>query len=566
MLVFGVSSKGNHVEPFDGMDDNHSYAIALTLDGRPAWIHQAGGVFTNCFPRVGNYDADSAQEVLCAYREQSQSGENAAAAFGSVFKIIELDGTVSNTFTFGPDTTMRNITRADVLGDSTAELIITFADNVMVICDQQFNPIVRIRANSEVDFLAAGDFVGNQKRQFLLTVSDGNTFLLDESFETLAWLETTADRFLTHIIPEESSPTIRLILGGVGGEHTYFVAFRKNPWTSIFFRKPWLASLVVFFPMTLVVLLIAYSAFRIRRKNGVIEQQRVELSETLQQLRNTQAQLVQVEKFRTARDIAGTFAHEIRNALVPVEIAHHRLQSRLAEDEKSIASLKNADRAVSRALELTTMISTYVKSGTEGPTEAVDMRRVVAAVLSDLSARIEERKVELTFPDSPTSRAAINTAIARSLVTNLITNALDAVEQQPSPHIMIAIEPSGEMIRLTVRDNGPGIDATIMPRMFEPFVSTKPRDGHGLGLALVRRTVEQYGGTVTAANRPEGGAEFVVLLPVFKASGMNPTFVENTSPYKRWAADDCRELGSFCIFWSASYRSGSDSVLATHPL
>jgi len=66
---------------------------------------------------------------------------------------------------------------------------------------------------------------------------------------------------------------------------------------------------------------------------------------------------------------------------------------------------------------------------------------------------------------------------------------------------------------ISVRDNGPGIDAEVLPRLFEPYVTSKNK-GTGLGLAIVKKLVEEHGGTVAAENLPNHGASLVVRLPV----------------------------------------------------
>jgi signal transduction histidine kinase len=77
-------------------------------------------------------------------------------------------------------------------------------------------------------------------------------------------------------------------------------------------------------------------------------------------------------------------------------------------------------------------------------------------------------------------------------------------------------------IQLRFCDNGPGIPASVIDHLFEPYATTKPK-GTGLGLAIVKRIVEEHGGSLAAENRSEGGACFTLLLP------LRPSLTENNA-------------------------------------
>ncbi|MFY0579676.1 sensor histidine kinase [Cystobacter fuscus] len=103
------------------------------------------------------------------------------------------------------------------------------------------------------------------------------------------------------------------------------------------------------------------------------------------------------------------------------------------------------------------------------------------------------------------------------VVLNLLVNAGDALEEQGGRDGEVWVRGLGEEGRavLLIEDNGPGFAPHVLPRLFEPFFTTKgPDKGTGLGLTLSRDLVAQFGGQLTASNRPEGGARLRIEFPV----------------------------------------------------
>src|SRR6185295_8602940 len=101
------------------------------------------------------------------------------------------------------------------------------------------------------------------------------------------------------------------------------------------------------------------------------------------------------------------------------------------------------------------------------------------------------------------------------VLTNLIQNGLDAASAtRPDPRVVVTIGPvPKERVRVVVRDNGPGIPDAFLPRLFEPYATTKEK-GTGLGLAIVQRIVFEHGGEITYRKATKGGAVFEIVLPV----------------------------------------------------
>ncbi|MDF1553406.1 MAG: HAMP domain-containing sensor histidine kinase [Deferrisomatales bacterium] len=148
--------------------------------------------------------------------------------------------------------------------------------------------------------------------------------------------------------------------------------------------------------------------------------------------------------------------------------------------------------------------------------EAFPLAELVQDVVQKLRVALEQVGVEVAF-QVPSALPPVDgdLGLVERAVENLLTNA---VRHSPEGGaVQVAFDAAGGRVRLRVRDQGPGIPPDEFPQLFERFYrggrSRARGEGTGLGLAIVRRIAELHGGRVTAANHPEGGAEFVLELP-----------------------------------------------------
>ncbi len=235
-------------------------------------------------------------------------------------------------------------------------------------------------------------------------------------------------------------------------------------------------------------------------------------------------------------EVARRLAHEIKNPLTPIQLSAERLQMKLEE------KLPPADVAM-----LTRATSTIVNQVTAMKRMVDDFRdyaKTPPAVLSplNLNALIEEILALYIAGDDrdiihPTLSPALPRVMGdatqlRQLIHNLLQNAQDAVAERTSDDEPGRIElvtetihypdPDGvdqTAVRLTITDNGPGFAPKILARAFEPYVTSKSR-GTGLGLAMVKKIVEEHGGRVDIQNRRNAsGAKIVILLLKLATSG-----------------------------------------------
>ncbi|HEX4928680.1 MAG TPA: ATP-binding protein [Burkholderiales bacterium] len=234
-------------------------------------------------------------------------------------------------------------------------------------------------------------------------------------------------------------------------------------------------------------------------------------------------QLINAQRAIAWAEVARRLAHEIKNPLTPIQLSAERLEMKLAErlSREDAETLKRATGTiVSQVSALKAMVDDFrdyarLPPPVFGP---LDLNRLVSEVLAlyETSAVPVLRRLSPGLPLVWADGAQI-----RQVIHNLVQNAQDALEneRQPSAHAAIEVrtELAGDRVRLAVSDNGAGFPEALMDRIFEPYVTTKPR-GTGLGLAIVKKIVDEHHGSVAIENRPSRGASVSVLLPLARAA------------------------------------------------
>jgi PAS domain S-box-containing protein len=225
---------------------------------------------------------------------------------------------------------------------------------------------------------------------------------------------------------------------------------------------------------------------------------------------------INAEKVSQAKQIAGGFAHEIRNALFPARGSLSLLKKLICENLVERGHPYNyyciADEAISRAIDITSLISRYTKLDTERYPEEVDVRAVLNEVISANQMRVGEQKVLVVVNCSDCLKVISNRRQLFMAFNNIFINGLDALEGRDNPTLTIRAFRMEKMCRLTFEDNGVGIDEKDISRIFEAFFSTKPNRGTGLGLATSKKVVELYGGSLIVSSRAGIGTTLTIDL------------------------------------------------------
>jgi signal transduction histidine kinase len=267
--------------------------------------------------------------------------------------------------------------------------------------------------------------------------------------------------------------------------------------------------------VTQVALLVVALLITIRQR--LVDEDRIRLlnasRESFENLKHFQAQMVQAEKLVSLGQLAAGAAHEINNPLTGI-LGYSDLlvdDPALGERQRVLAT---KIRTLSRRIK--TLVTNLLSFARRVPSEkaALDLNLVIGSALhlSNLDLRSDHIEVIThSAPDLPTVRGDANQIL--QVFFNLISNAVDALEEVGGGKLTITSICDDERIAIDFSDTGAGIKSP--QQVFDPFFTTKPvGKGTGLGLSICYGILQEHGGLIRCFNRPEGGATFVVEFPI----------------------------------------------------
>jgi PAS domain S-box-containing protein len=232
----------------------------------------------------------------------------------------------------------------------------------------------------------------------------------------------------------------------------------------------------------------------------------------LTELAALQEQVQLKENLAALGELSAGIAHEFKNALATISGYAQMIQAESATGEVA----ESAERILEQTRNITHVVTEFLKYARplEISSEPVALEPLIERVSAEISEAVPQVKIRF---EGPLACVPGDEGLLRQALLNLARNAAEACADAPGGGKVVI---RGEYVqhedlatqRVTIFDNGPGIAAADMQKLFRPFFTTKAK-GTGLGLAVVQKIIVQHGGRVEARNRPEGGAAFIVTLP-----------------------------------------------------
>jgi heavy metal sensor kinase len=224
------------------------------------------------------------------------------------------------------------------------------------------------------------------------------------------------------------------------------------------------------------------------------------------------------ETFEQQKRFTADASHELRTPITILLSETQRILKRERTAAEYVDAIRTCHDTAARMrglVESLLLLARQEASGASAPREACDLAMLLRETVGQLAPLARERAVEI-HAELPATPCRADPASLAILASNLVANAIQ--HGRPGGHVHVACAANAHGAKFSIRDDGPGIPAEDLSHVFERFYRVdKARSGSsghaGLGLAIAKAVVDNHGGTITAANAPEGGAVFEVTLP-----------------------------------------------------
>ena len=233
-------------------------------------------------------------------------------------------------------------------------------------------------------------------------------------------------------------------------------------------------------------------------------------------LKRLEEQLIQAEKLAAMGQMLAGVAHELNNPLTAILGVTELLRERQGEDDSTKRQLELTHRQARRAARIVQNLLEFSRPASPQK-KPLDLSNLLDRTLQLHEHSLRRNNVEVDFrlqPDLPGVIGDANQLI--QVFLNLITNAEQAIrEVRDAGRIQIRAGRNGNQLAITVQDDGVGIRPESLPRIFDPFYTTKrPGGGTGLGLSICMSIIREHGGNIEAETLPAGGSAFTIYLPI----------------------------------------------------
>ncbi len=385
---------------------------------------------------------------------------------------------------------------------------------------RSFNTMTQQLSNAQNESIESQQEVQRQ-HDYVYTVLDNLTsgvITLDSDY-VIRRVNRAAEKLLGAPLRKYQGKTFKNVCGDIDALQPFFKDILPHLEASQDDKKPWQTE----------VTLVLERVKRTMVARGALLPELIEGAQGHVLVIEDVTDVMQAEHDAAWSEVARRLAHEIKNPLTPIQLSAERLQYRLKPllDEEPADLLQRMSHTIIQQVDtmkkMVDAFSEYARSPELKITQ-VDVNKLIQEVIDLYRINVDDIGIILDL-ENDLPLLCVDKDRIRQLLVNVIKNAIEAMQEAKIEtktdeksvlRLTTKIETteSGEKkFVLNVIDNGPGIDEELLPHLFEPYKTSKPK-GSGLGLAIVKRIIEEHEGGVMAENNQERGARISIYLPI----------------------------------------------------
>ncbi|HKQ05612.1 MAG TPA: ATP-binding protein [Blastocatellia bacterium] len=256
-----------------------------------------------------------------------------------------------------------------------------------------------------------------------------------------------------------------------------------------------------------------------RRQRRRFEKASADLAAAYQELRDTVSLLIRADRLKSVGEVAAAIVHEIRNPLSAIKGAAQIIEKEIPQDSPRRRFTAVIEEEVDRLNKLVSEFLTFARPR-QPEKRPSNLNHLIESVITFTSKEATKRGVRLVPKlDEHLPAVEVDAEQIRQVLLNLILNAIHAMPE--GGVVEVCSKRIGEVIELSVRDYGTGIDPAIRDKIFDPFFTTKP-EGSGLGLSVAYGLIKQHDGEIELGALNGPGSLFIIKLPLTTSGAAKP--------------------------------------------
>jgi signal transduction histidine kinase len=329
----------------------------------------------------------------------------------------------------------------------------------------------------------------------------------------------TSFKVIPHmLLAKRTMTSLRVTAGYIQKDENELLAERDRNQKSTFASINTIA--ITSLLLTLILVIIGFVTYtnenrgrRIALEN--IKEYQEQLSRRIEELNTANSELLQMrslEKFAATGRIARTIAHEVRNPLTNIDLSASQLKADVASQDEGLnyyfdvieRNSKRINKLISDLLQSTKFSELNFSN--------ISITSLIDETLAIAKDRIELQQVMLEKKYDCNKDVLVDVEKMKIALLNIIINAIEAM-QQGKGVLKVSSRDEGSNAVITLEDNGSGMDAEALGKLFEPYFTSKP-NGNGLGLANTQNIIFNHKGNINVSSQPGQGSIFVITIPV----------------------------------------------------